>query len=241
MRAIHIIEAEVQFLAKKCYITKLMKNAESKNLITDEQYGGRPRRQAQSAVINKVLYYNLSHQMLMPAAFMNDDARACYDRIVTPLSSLECRKWGAPFRLAQFTNNFIESQTYALQTGHGISEGTYTYNEQDPTQGSGQGIGWTGPRWLSSSDSCSRIMSKANPGMLFTDPSYSVKVRKQGDYFIDDTATGVTLNILKQDQRNIFDQLQCIEQLHSDILFSIGHKLAIDKCSFYAADYIRGK
>lgn len=241
MRAIHIIEAEVQFLAKNFYITKLMKHAESKNLITDEQYGGRSRRQAQSAVINKVLYYNLSHQMLMPSAYMDDDARACYDRIITPLSSLECRKWGAPYKLAQFTNKFIESQTYALRTGHGISEGTYTYTNDDPIQGSGQGIGWAGPRWLCSGDTCSRIMSEANSGMKFADPTYSLKVRKQGDYFVDDTATGVTLNTLKQDQRDIFEQLQCLEQLHSDVLFSMGHKLAIDKCSFYAADFNRGK
>ena len=241
MRAIHIIEAEVQFLAKNFYVTKLMSGAEKKELITDEQYGGRAKRQAQSAVINKIMYYNLSHQMLLPAAFMDDDARACYDRIITPLSSLECRKWGAPYRLASFTNNFIESQTYSIKTGHGISDGTYSYNSQNPIQGSGQGIGWAGPRWLCSGDTCSRIMAKSGTGMLFNDPSYSIKVKKQGDYFVDDTATGVTINTLRQDQKDLFDQLNFIEQLHSDILFSLGHKLAIDKCSFYAADYVRGK
>lgn len=70
---------------------------------------------------------------------------------------------------------------------------------------------------------------------------HSLKVRKQGDYFVDDTATGVILNTLKEDQKNIFDQLNFIEKLHSNILFSLGHKLAIDKCSFYVADYARGK
>jgi len=241
MRAIHIIGAEVQFLAKNFYVTKLMKGAETKELITDEQYGGRARRQAQSAVINKVLYYNLSHQMLMPAAFMDDDARACYDRIITPLSSLECRKWGAPYALTKFTNTFIENQTYSIKTGHGISQGTYKYTTSDPIQGSGQGIGWAGPRWLCSGDTCSRIMAKTYTGMYFHDPTYSLKVRKQGDYFVDDTATGVTLNTLRNDQKTIFDQLNFIEQLHSDILFSLDHKLALDKCSFYAADYTRGK
>ena len=241
MRAIHIIEAEVQFLAKNFYVTKLMKGAEKNGLITDEQYGGRANRQAQTAVINKILYYNLSHQMLMPAAFMDDDAKACYDRIITPLSSLECRKWGAPYKLTKFTNSFITNQTYSIKTGHGISTSTYSYNNNDRIQGSGQGIGWAGPRWLCSGDTCSRIMSKCGTGMHFFNPTKSTTVRKQGDYFVDDTATGVTLNTLKSDQRDIFDQLNFIEQLHSDILFSLGHKLAIDKCSFYAADYHRGK
>lgn len=111
MHAIHIIEAEVQFLAKNLHITKLMRHAEKQQLITDEQYGGRSQRKAQSAVINKVLYYNLSRQMLMPAAFMDDDAQACYDRILTSTNSSECRKWGAPHQLSKFTNTFIGNQT----------------------------------------------------------------------------------------------------------------------------------
>ena len=77
--------------------------------------------------------------------------------------------------------------------------------------------------------------------MYFHDPTYSIKICKQGDYFIDDTATGVIINTLKADQRDIFEQLQFIEQLHSGILFSLGYKLAIDKCSFYTADFQRGK
>ena len=58
---------------------------------------------------------------------------------------------------------------------------------------------------------------------------------------MDDTVTGVTLNTLNENQKDILEQLNCIEQLHSDILFSLGHKLAIDKCSYYAADYTWGK
>ena len=180
MHVINIIEAEVQFIAKNFYITKLMRHAEKQNLITDEQYGGRSRRQAQSAVINKVLYYNLSRQMLMPAAFIDDDARACYDRIVTSLNSLECRKWDAPHKLSKFNNTFIENQTYSIRTAHGISNGTYKYSPDAPIQGSGQGIGWAGPRWLCSGDTCSRILSKTGTGMHFHDPSYSLKIKKTG-------------------------------------------------------------
>ena len=60
-----------------------MQFAESNGYITDEQYGGRKHRMAQSAVLNKIAYYNISHQTLTGCAFMDDDARACYDRIVS--------------------------------------------------------------------------------------------------------------------------------------------------------------
>ena len=92
MRVIHIIEAEVQFLAKHHYVNQMMKTAEKENLITEEQYGGRRKKQAQSAVLNKILYHNISRQMLVTSAFTDDDARACYDRIITSLSGLEGRK-----------------------------------------------------------------------------------------------------------------------------------------------------
>ena len=76
-RAIHIIEGDLQFVARFYYAKQMMQHAEKNNLITDEQYGGRKGRMAQSAVLNKIAYYNISHQTLTSCAFMDNDARAC--------------------------------------------------------------------------------------------------------------------------------------------------------------------
>ena len=46
MRAIHVVEAELQFYSKSVYIQKMMKTVEKHKLVTDEQYGGRVNRQA---------------------------------------------------------------------------------------------------------------------------------------------------------------------------------------------------
>ena len=62
MRAIHIIESEVQFLAKSFYILRVMRLAEKHKLISDELYGGWNKHQAQSVILNKVMYYNISTQ-----------------------------------------------------------------------------------------------------------------------------------------------------------------------------------
>ena len=53
-----------------------MWNEEKHELITDEQYDGRKKRQALSVVLKKMLYYAITRQNLNKAAFMNDDARA---------------------------------------------------------------------------------------------------------------------------------------------------------------------
>ena len=96
--------------------------------------------------------------MIVPAAFMDDDASACYDRILTSLNGLENRRWGMPFRMSQFTTKFIESQIYSIQTGSGVSNFTYKFERDKQIQGSGQGIAWAGPRWINSGDTCSRIL-----------------------------------------------------------------------------------
>ena len=53
-RVLHIIEGDLQFLAKFFYSYKMMNYAETHHLITDEQYGGRNQRMAQSVVLNKI-------------------------------------------------------------------------------------------------------------------------------------------------------------------------------------------
>ena len=231
MRATHIIEAEAQFLAKHHYIHQVMKLTEKENIITEEQYGGRRKLQAQSAVINKILYHNISRQMLMTSAPMDDDARACYGRIVTSLSGLEGRRWGASHQLSTFTTKLIETQEFSLRTGHGISEGTYSYDSENSIQGSGQGIGWAGPRWLNSSDTWSKIMEERCAGMHYYDPTNDISVKKRGDFFVDDTSTGVTGNAIFKD-KTILEQLAHDEQVHAHILYVMGHKLALDKCCY---------
>ena len=39
--------------------------------------------------------------------------------------------------------------------------------------------------------------------------------------------------------KNIFDQLKHDEQKHAHILFAMGHKLALDKCSYYILHFVR--
>ena len=182
MRAIHIIEADVQFLTKLFYCKKLMNKAEAISAITDQQYGGRKNKMAQSAVINKLLYYGIVHQQLMQAAFMDDDARNCYDRIITALSAVELRAWGQSYQEAEFSIEFLQQQEYHIRTSHGITKEYYKYSREDPTHGSGQGVGWAGVKFTKTSDTVCRAMQKNCAGMRFQDPDKSITVGKMEIY-----------------------------------------------------------
>ena len=147
----------------------MIHNAESLNLISNEQYGGRKQRMAQSVVINKICYYNISHQTLTSCAFMDDDARACYDRIITSLSSLECQRWGLSSKVANFTTKIIEQQQYHVRSAFGVSDDSYQFRPDSPTQGF--------PRWINTGSCISNIMNSKNTGMLFQDPTGDICVK----------------------------------------------------------------
>ena len=107
---------------------------------------------------------------------MNDDERACYDRILTCMSSLECRKWGIDYNVAEFTNDFFENQKFHIRSAFGISKKSFSPTLAQPTRGSGQGISWSGPRWTYTSNSISRIMQRKNTGMKFVDPTGNIEI-----------------------------------------------------------------
>ena len=221
MKAIHIIESEVQFIAKSFYILRMMKLAEKHKLISDEQYGGRNKHQAQSVILNKIMYYNISTQTRIPAAFMDDDARACYDRSLTSFNGLENRRWGMPFKMSEFTTKFIESQIYSIRTGSGVSNFTYKFERDAQIQGSGQGIAWAGPRWINSGDTCSRILRKNCAGMKFESPNKKLVIQRTGDFFVDDRANGTTENSINNTKTDLtlLQQFQRDEQIYAYTLF----------------------
>lgn len=171
-------------------------------------------------------------------AFMDDDAKVCYDRIVTGLSAVEGRKWGQSYNESVFTTKVLQSQIFRVRTFNGITDDTYTYTTETPLQGAGQGIGWAGPKWVNTSDTRSKMMNNMCTGMIFKDPFGNVVVVKIADYFVDDTATGVTENAV-EDERSVLEHLQDTEQKHADILHVCGHKLALDKCVYYYTKFKR--
>jgi len=75
LRPICIVKAELNCIAKNYWSRELINHVEKENTITDDQYGGRCGRQAQSAVINQLMYYNIQHQISEEAVFIDKDGR----------------------------------------------------------------------------------------------------------------------------------------------------------------------
>ena len=146
LRPLHIVEPEVNAIAKALWAKKLMRIAESTNNMADSQYGGRKYRQAQTAVLNKVLYYDINRTTMKEAIYNDIDMRSNYDRELARLVAAEARiKLGLHKRDANFMIKFVENQKWYVKTAFGVSEDSYTHEESNKMYGLGQGIAWSGP------------------------------------------------------------------------------------------------
>ena len=237
-RTIHIVEAELQFFTKVIYARRMMSHAEKCGEISDDQYGGRKQRQATSVILNKCMYYAISKQTLKTAAYMDDDAKACYDRVIPQLSEIESQKWGLTYKAANLATRIIQSQRFYVRTGFGVSDTYYSYEKSNPIFGVGQGLGWSGPMWLNTSDTINKVINKKCGGMRFESFDKSEVVEKKNDMFVDDTASGVTEDCVFGD-KTVVEQLEEDEQLHASLMFSAGHRLASQKCLWYIVKYKR--
>jgi len=88
-----------------------MKNAETLNLLAEEQYGSRKHKAAVLQCLNKGLFYDLLRQGKRPAALCSNDAKSCYDRITLLAAALSLCRLGAT----------IPSVQSMLTTIHGMN------------------------------------------------------------------------------------------------------------------------
>jgi len=184
LRPLHIVEPEVNAIAKALWAKKLMKVAESNGNMTDDQFGGRKNRQAQSAVLNKLLYYDINRQSVAEAQYDDIDMRSNYDRELVRLVSAEARvKLGLHKDDAAFMVNFVENQQFHVKTKYGISDHHYSYDDNENLYGLGQGIAWSGPGWLMSSSTIAACKKKSCSGMEYVSPiDKNLKVKKRSGH-----------------------------------------------------------
>ena len=167
----------------------------------------------------------------MASAFLDDDAKAYYDRIVTRLSKVKVRKWGVSKQAAKFTTKFLHNQELFLKLASGVTKKSHQYSDTSRIQGSG-------PSWTVSSDTISNIMAEKYVGMRFSDPTNTIEIKRNGSFFVNDLDIGVTKDAILEKSLSKLECLQSDKQIYSLLLNGIEYCLDPIKMSYY---YIRYK
>ena len=237
LRPIALVETELNCIAKAHWAQDLMKHIETNNSLTDDQYGGRSRRQAQSAVLNKVTYFDIQRQVAEPAIFIDKDARNCFDRFIPSLITLENETLGSPPAASRFMTSLLQQQSIRVKTIFGVSNQSISDVSNLPHFGSGQGIGWSGQACCASLNTVAKAMQSTCHSLSYTSPTRSIQVTTTGDCFVDDTELGINFEACPQ-RTSILAAAQQTDQAHTYFWNTTGGKVACDKGSWYYVDFV---
>lgn len=82
-------------------------------------------------------------------AVNNNDAEACYNRIIPALNGISHMAKGMLWNAIKVQNNLLLDMNYSVRMVHGVSTESWTNNVTDPKFGQGQGSGWSSLGWAS--------------------------------------------------------------------------------------------
>ena len=160
----------------------------------------------------------------------DNDASACYDRIIVTLTMLAARRCGMPELAAQTHAEALKFTKYKVKTIHGVSEACYQGTPFEPLFGTGQGSGASPAAWLTLVVLLMNTLDHLIPErMQFETPHHSHS--RLMDAFVDDTSLGFTdSGILTCSE--MIDKVNHIAQFWECLLFHSGGSLNLKKSSW---------
>jgi hypothetical protein len=235
LRVIHLYECDLN-LKFSIYFRELDQHCEDNYLINKGVYGCRPNRRAIDPVFVDVTQTEMAMVTRKPLVKFNNDATACFDRILVHLLNLCLRSYGMPKKLAKILGELLKVARYAIKTGIGISEETYRHSDESPAFGSGQGSGASAQGWGKLVSVLFDIHDMYGHGSKYADPwrLYSAIIGMLG--FVDDnniTNTGEE----GESVNDIIIRTQHDAQLWNDLLRATGGALNLDKCFAQVIDF----
>jgi len=152
LRIIQLCEADLNFVLHVIWGNRLIRHAFKNNALNPSQFA-LPGQTCNNAVLNKVLFFDLSRQTLSPGVLTDFDAKAAFDRVIAGLSVVTCKRVGLPIIAGHFMFHLLKHMTFHLVTGFGVSTESYNNTNEGITgQGVLQGSSSAAPIFLLNSD-----------------------------------------------------------------------------------------
>jgi hypothetical protein len=228
LRVIHLYKCDLNLLFSLVF-RELDQHCEDNFLLNKGVYGCRPNRRAMDPVFVDVTQNEMAMVTRKALVKFNNDATACFDRILVHLLSLCLQSFGCPKKLTKILGELLRVAKYAIKTGIGISKETYQHSDESPAFGSGQGSAASAQGWTKLVSMLFDIHDKYGHGCKYEDPwrLYSEIIGMLG--FVDDN--NITNN--GEDWETVNDiiiRTQHDAQLWNDLLRATGGALNLDKC-----------
>jgi len=243
LRIMQLCEADLNFVLHIIWGHRLIHHANKHSGLDKAQYII-PGQTCNNAVLNKVLFFDLSRQSLSPGILSDFDVTAAFDRVIAGISIITCERVGLPRSADIFMYQLLQKMRFHLITGFGQSISSYSNTKQNVTgQGVLQGSSSACPIFILNSSVALSAYHKHGTGATFTHRISHKKVIHYAVQFVDDTSQfvnpqGMQSSDSSEDPTILFDSMvhtaSYNAQRWADYLWLSDGNLYLAKCFHYA-------
>ena len=126
LQVIQLLEADMNFVFCLLCGQRLVHNALSHNALSQRNFGSRPGVRVHSALPLKTISYDYLRYTGQNAIIFDNDAKACFDRIILSLGLMAKEQLGMPATATTSMLSTIKGMHYYIRAAHGISPSFYT-------------------------------------------------------------------------------------------------------------------
>jgi hypothetical protein len=249
LRILALFESDFNQAKRIVIGRRLAHHLEDFNMISPMQDGSRPGRQCISAVLKKVMAHDYVRLTVSTAAFIENDAIGCYDRLVNNLILMLLKKLGLPPTVTACMGELWDKVVHLIKTVYGISDITFGSSPEYPLYGPGQGSTCRPLFWLLSYWIIVESIDLTISSMKFLSACRNVMVEVFGASFVDDSSLGVTSDYeydptlteaanRAQEVTYVVTQLKTLAQHWERLLYSTGGAINMTKSHWYLITWI---
>ena len=240
LRVIHLFEADYNFVIGLIFGRRALYSGVHNHTLHPSQWA-QPGRQCADVVVLRELTLSMAHMLKIALGGFENDAAACYDRLLMNLMGAAFESMGVPEGPLRLQAEVLLNVIHYLKTGFGITIDSYTSDAIYRIHGVGQGSKAGPVSWARVSSLLFQAQDILGHGVKFTCPDRIVQHSRHSDGFVDDTTMYLCDQLAWLEEppskREIFELLRKDAQTWERLLWSSGGLLEINKCRYYVIQW----
>eukprot|EP00957_Ditylum_brightwellii_P113748 8672558-Ditylum_brightwellii.AAC.1 len=136
-----IVEGDMNATLKIIWNKRLVPTAEKANFLSSVQFGNWKGRTALDALLMKIVTMDCICLFHLNGAILNNDAAACYDRMIPELMVVHLKVLGLPNNATKTSVQLNHKTKHHIKTTAGVTKEHYQSTKDCPLFGEGQGKG----------------------------------------------------------------------------------------------------